>query len=57
MKFHQQIFNIQKSNQKFMSPSVVTNIEFKIQLRWLTALASKFQQVLKIIPKYCFSLS
>ena len=32
-------------------------VEFKIQLRWFGALASKFQQVLKINPKFSFSLS
>ena len=32
-------------------------VEFKIQLRWFGALASKLQQVLKIIPKFSFSLS
>ena len=32
-------------------------VEFKIQLRLFGALASKFQQVLKIIPKFSFSLS
>ena len=37
------------------NPSVVANVEFKIQLRWFGALASKFQQVLKIIPKFSFS--